>query len=420
MPDIPACLLVVHLRSTRCILAQLLLERKEKEMKMVRVKQISSRNFFLITAFSAFALNTFAAMQVPADRHDTVVATFDIGTPQSDIVIFNKVSGGFDTSDAIKWGRNSWTCQSASDTATGACPTQSRWSVDGTSTMINISFTEVKTGATAVLTLLGENFYTRHADCSGNDISEVVSDKRRPIEVAQSATVIGCSERYWDGRALSVKIPATELKKLPSGGTWKANLWLNLRLWPTITAPALAVFRADINLNVSDKQNIQIYLPEYTTATPTVDLKLRHLPNGSRLSGNANVDMCLYDGYNSQSTWFDVSASDGLTVDRRDHGHYSVLHDSDKSKNFKSRIDYTVSLTYAGKKITLPNNETVRLLGMNNSAGRSVMLPGIPVPVICTPTPLSLETPEFQSVWKRPGRYSNKLTITFTPSSASL
>lgn len=79
-----------------------------------------------------------------------------------------------------------------------------------------------------------------------------------------------------------------------------------------------------------------------------------------------------------------------------------------------------VSLTYAGKKIALPNNETVRLKGVNNNAGRSVSLPGISVPVICTPTPLILETPEFQSAWKLPGKYSNKLTITFTPSAASL
>ncbi|MGE8441634.1 MAG: CfaE/CblD family pilus tip adhesin [Comamonas testosteroni] len=42
------------------------------------------------------------------------------------------------------------------------------------------------------------------------------------------------------------------------------------------------------------------------------------------------------------------------------------------------------------------------------------------VPVVCTPTLLTLDTPEFQSVWKRPGKCSNKLTITFTSSSANL
>lgn len=130
--------------------------------------------------------------------------------------------------------------------------------------------------------------------------------------------------------------------------------------------------------------------------------------------------MCLYDGYNAQSTWFDVSASDGLSIDRRNKGSYSVLLDKDRSGDYASRIDYNASLTYAGKKIALPNNETVRLQGVNNSAGRSVSLPGISVPVVCTPTPLALETPAVQSAFKRPGKYSNKLTITFTPSSASL
>ncbi|WP_366918929.1 CfaE/CblD family pilus tip adhesin [Burkholderia aenigmatica] len=69
----------------------------------------------------------------------------------------------------------------------------------------------------------------------------------------------------------------------------------------------------------------------------------------------------------------------------------------------------------AAMQLPADHNGTVRLHGVNNSAGRSVSLP-----VVCTPTLLTLETPEFQSVWKRPGKYSSKLTITFTPSSASL
>ncbi|WP_269433283.1 CfaE/CblD family pilus tip adhesin [Burkholderia sp. MSHR3999] len=335
-------------------------------------------------------------------------------------MIFNGASGGYDTADYLKWGRNTWTCQSTTTTTTGACATEPIWIVAGNSSTIRLSFKEEKTGATAVLNLHGENAYSRHVDCNGNAASETVSIARTPIEMAQSATVGNCDAIGWDGRKLFVKIPVSELKNLPSGGTWKANLQLNLRIWGASSPPTLAVFKAAIKLNVTDKNNIQVYLPEFTNATPVVDLKLRTLPNGSRLSGTSNVDMCLYDGYNSQSTWFDVTASDGLTIDRRDKGSYSVLLESDKSGAYASRVDYNASLTYAGKKIVLPNNETVRLQGVNNSAGRTVSLPGIPVPVVCTPTPLTLETPEFQSVWKRPGKYSNKLTITFTPSSASL
>ncbi|CAB3754259.1 putative minor pilin and initiator [Burkholderia paludis] len=375
----------------------------------------------MAAALGAIALDACAVSQQPANRNDTVEATRDRGAPQGDVSVFDSASGGYDTADAYKWGRNSWTCQSSSDTATGACPTEPVWVVAGTSTSIRLSFKEEKTGATAVLNLAGENAYGRHRDCNGNVVAGVVSNARVPIEMAQSASIAGCAnEIIWDERKLFVKIPAAELKKLPSGGTWKANLKLNLRLWGTGTPPTIAVFSAAIKLNVTDKNNIQVYLPEYTSATPVVDLKLRMLPNGSRISGTSNVDMCLYDGYNSQSTWFDVSASDGLTIDRRDKGRYSVLLDSDKSGAYASRIDYDVSLTYAGKKIALQNNETVRLQGVNNSAGRSVSLPGISVPVVCTPTPLTLETPEVQSVFKRPGKYSNKLTITFTPSSASL
>ncbi|KVO61947.1 pilin protein [Burkholderia ubonensis] len=390
---------------------------------MTRANKSHWRVIALAAALGAISVDASAALQAPANRNDTVEATVDRGTAQAAVKIFDKASGGYDTSDALKWGRNSWTCVSASDPATGACPTEPVWTASGDSTKIQLSFKEAKTGASTVLNLLGEARSTLHAYCNGQDMPESVSARKRPIQMAQHSLNTHCRpSRPWDGMALSVAMPSEELKKIPTGGIWKANLLLNLRQWTDagISRPTIAVFKAAIKLNVTDKNNIQVYLPEFTNATPVVDLKLRTLPNGSRLSGTSNVDMCLYDGYNSQSTWFDVTASDGLTIDRRDKGSYSVLLESDKSGAYASRVDYNVSLTYAGKKVALPNNETVRLQGVNNSAGRTVSLPGIPAPVICMPTPLTLETPEFQSVWKRPGKYSNKLTITFTPSSVSL
>lgn len=375
--------------------------------------------FALVSALSAAALNASAASQQPANRSESVEAKRDRGEPLGDILVFNGASGGYDSSDAAKWGRNSWTCKSASDTTSGACPTEPVWSGGGGSTPIRLSFTEESTGATAVLNLEGQNSYTRHADCDGNQISEDESNGRVAMHQAQSAS-FGCGDRLWDGRALYVRIPAAELGKLPSGGVWGATLQLDLRLWGKGTRPIIASFRAAIKLKLTDRNNVQIYLPEFTGSTPTVDLRLRKLPNGSRISGTSTIDMCLYDGYNSQSAWFDVSASDGLLIDRRESGSYSVLLDGDKSGVYASRIDYNASLTFGGKKIGLPNNEVIRLPSVNNSEGRMVTLPGIPVPVVCTPTPLTLETPEVQSAFKRPGRYSNKLTITFSPSSASL
>ncbi|KAB0686228.1 CfaE/CblD family pilus tip adhesin [Burkholderia territorii] len=388
---------------------------------MTRANKSHWRAIVLAAALGAISVDASAALQAPANRNDTVEATMDRGTTQAEVKIFDKASGGYDTSDAPKWGRNSWTCASTTDSATGACPTDPVWSTSGNSTAIKLKFTEEKTGATAVLNLDGAYVLTGHLDCDGNVVSEVRSEHSFPIQTAIFGPRFCESGRKVtnDGKALDVTIPTDELKKIPTGGIWKGNLLLNLRQWGG-KHPKIAVFKAAIKLNVTDKNNIQIYLPEFTNATPVVDLKLRTLPNGSRLSGTSNVDMCLYDGYNSQSTWFDVTASDGLTIDRRDQGSYSVLLESDKSGAYASRVDYNVSLTYAGKKIALPNNETVRLQGVNNSAGRTVSLPGIAVPVVCTPTPLTLETPEFQSAWKRPGKYSNKLTITFTPSSASL
>ena len=390
-------------------------------MHMIRISRIRCRAIVLAAASSAITLDAIGARQQPVGRNETVEATLDRGAPQGDVMIFNGASGGYDTANAMKWGRNSWTCQSESDAWTGACPTEPVWDAEGKSTQIRLWFQEQTTGVMTRLNLRGESGFARHLDCKRKVIREYVSDLRLPIEGVGGRSVAVCANKIdWDERKLFVRIPVAELKKLPSGGIWKADLQLNLRRWRSHSRPTIAVFKAAITLNVTDMNNIQIYLPEFESATPVVDLKLRTLSNGSRVSGTSSVEMCLYDGYNARSASFDISASDGLTIDRRDKGSYSVLLDKDKSGADASRIDYKASLTYAGAEFELPNNETVRLKGVNNEAGRKVALPGIPVPVVCTPTPLTLTTPPVEVASKRPGKYSNKLTIKFTPSSVSL
>ena len=97
-----------------------------------------------------------------------------------------------------------------------------------------------------------------------------------------------------------------------------------------------------------------------------------------------------------------------------------MLLDKDKSGADASRIDYKASLTYAGREFELRNNETVHLRRMDLYSNEQVQLPNISVPVVCMPARLTLKTPEVEVASKRPGKYSNKLTITFTPSSARL
>ncbi|OJB34893.1 pilin protein [Burkholderia ubonensis] len=373
---------------------------------------------FLIASVLVMPKVALALVIDPSNRNDSITAQFDRGAPSSDVVIWKNQSGqAYDSVDTKKYGKNAWVCTSSSDDTFGACTTTPFFGVEEGETSIALRFTEEKTKAQATINVIGIKHFWFPPGICGRDVFPSL----KPISQYNHVSFAGWCNidlMYAGGIGISARIPKNQLKNIPSGGKWTAKLKLNQVKGESNAK--VSQFVADITLNVTDKNNIQVYLPEFTNATPVVDLKLRTLPNGSRLSGTSNVDMCLYDGYNSQSTWFDVTASDGLTIDRRDQGSYSVLLESDKSGAYASRVDYNASLTYAGKKIALPNNETVRLQGVNNSAGRTVSLPGIPVPVVCTPTPLTLETPEFQSVWKRPGKYSNKLTITFTPSSASL
>ncbi|WP_322041597.1 CfaE/CblD family pilus tip adhesin, partial [Burkholderia diffusa] len=256
---------------------------------MLLINRIRCRAIVLTAILSAITLDVSAAKQAPADRNDTAQAVRDRGSPVSDVVIFNNASGGYDTSDAPNWGRNSWTCRSSTDPATGACPTEPEWvAAAGNTTIIKLSFKEEKTGATAVLNLQGQNAHAIHRDCDGNAIPEFIFEERHAMNDARSRRLQPCVDVIYDGRVLFVKIPAAELKNLPSGGTWKANLQLDLRMWGTGgTGAKLALFKSAITLNVTDKDNIQVYLPEFTSATPTVDLKLRTLPNGSRMSGTS-------------------------------------------------------------------------------------------------------------------------------------
>ena len=396
-------------------------------MHMIRISRIRCRAIVLAAASSAITLDAIAARQEPVDHHETVEATLDRGAAQGDVMIFNGASGGYDTADYKKWGRNVWTCADDQRAMFGACPTEPTFHhSQGKSTQIRLLFEEEKAGATAVLNLHGESKLARHLDCNGKAIPEYVSQDPVPIENSAALWTECKADIGWDERKLFVRIPAVELKKLPSGGTWTAKLVLvfqtrsNGSWWIQDPYSFRGVFSAVIRLKVTDKNNIQIYLPDFKSATPVVDLKLRTLSNGSRVSGTSSVDMCLYDGYNAQSTWFDVSASDGLTIDRRDKGSYSVLLDKDKSGADASRIDYKASLTYAGREFELRNNETVHLRRMDLYSNEQVQLPNISVPVVCMPARLTLKTPEVEVASKRPGKYSNKLTITFTPSSARL
>lgn len=351
----------------------------------------------LLSAALAFASQgAVAGLLLPHDWDEKVERKFERDAP-AEVVIWNyKLAAKDATPEDNNWKRNYWVCHSDTDDQYGACATKGVWNAVAGPT-VKLRFTEVKSRATYSLELAaskdtGSDLRALHGALSTKGISSV---------------------------SIDVRIPVSELKKLPSGGIWKAHLKLKQMQWGTYKQ--VAKTEAEITLQVTDTKNVQIFLPEYSTTTPTVDLGLTgQVSRDGRTTGHRNIDMCLYDGFGAHSSQFDVTIKDGLSVPERAAGNFSVVRDGTSGQSPRERIDYRVTYLHNGQRKTFINGETVSLPGGDNAEVRTVFLPSIPVPVLCKPMPLTLETPEFNAKEKVAGGYAGKLRIIFSPSAQSL
>lgn len=378
-----------------------------------RIFSFASACGFLVSLWLAMPASVWAGP--PADNHQVINLQFDRSAAPANTDIWRRVLGGNDPADPSKWGRNTWVCRSASDPATGACPTAPAWVNENGETQILLRFTEQRSRLSVNLTVMayGERYYTGSGGCA----------HWASIRTLRSAQTVLCGGKRNNGRGITAYIRQQELQKIPTGGVWRAALDLRLIQWsPEIQ---LAKFSADITLNVTDRNNIEVYLPAFGNATPLIDLNLRTQPlgggAGGQVSGRANLDVCLYDGYNANSSWYDLRVSDTLAaLPGRPPEHFSVLREAGGgATDAANRVDYGVALQYNGGRRVLRNNDTVRLDGIDSAQIRAVRLPGIPFPVVCTPTPLTLETPAFRQIDKAAGRYRGTLRVELTPSAVS-
>jgi len=173
------------------------------------------------------------------------------------------------------------------------------------------------------------------------------------------------------GTGAQLRLAATELGKLVAG-RWDAKLELHLRADPA--GPVLATYTFIIELEITDRDRVSIYFPEYDQATPHVGLNVKYNPVSTpSLSGRRDLDMCLYDGLGSQSPYLEISVTDtGRPAPGRPPERFSVW---------------------------------------NSAELRLVVLPGMSLPVYCVPTPLTLEVPRVDASSKTEGYYQGNLTI---------
>ncbi|UJD90727.1 pilus assembly protein CblD [Rahnella aquatilis] len=360
----------------------------------------------------------YAERVEPTGRDTPVIATFDKSSPPAQLDIWKDESGGYDSDNDPLWGRNTWICLSSSNPVNGECSTSVTGVVNGNTT-IPVIFTEKRSHLTQIINLTGyHDIYTTTGNACG------VSPKQPwggPYQV-----YAGMQANCNDGEAndeskLSVYVTSQELSKLPSGGIWEANLKMSLMQWsPRIK---LADWNARITLNVTDNNNQQIYLPEFGQAEPLVNLNMRPLPgsgiNKVSVIGSASIDVCLYDGYNANSSAFMLTINDSYTGQgNRTMTDFSLVRQGGNESNDRDRIDYLVDILNPDTNTiqTVTRGTQMTFTKIQQAHIRQVHLPGLPQPVICVPAPLTLSTQMFEINSKNAGQYRGTLKLNFTPS----
>lgn len=351
---------------------------------------------------------------VLSDYYQRDELSFDRAVPASDHYLWTQKMHGYSDSH-FSYRQMLFVCLSSIDPKNGACPTSS-WGNEGISS-ISLRFTERRSRLSQVLVVRGymERYFTG-SQCFGNGWGT-----RRHFLTSNNHQVCG---DYVEprGSASTIWIPQSELAKLPSGGVWTAQLVLKLKTYASQPIGAASTYTIDFKLDVTDHNNMQIYLPAHGISTPQVDLNLRTRPlsngPGGIVSGQAVVDACLYDGYNSNSQRFEMRVTDKNPVPGM-AGRFFVQHTSGGTDE-RNRIEYRVRTRTANLGETQHvSGQPVTFTGINNADIRAVRLPNVPFPVVCTPWPITLETPQFRQIDKNTGQYRGELNLEFTPSTSS-
>ena len=374
----------------------------------------------------AMAFILHAESQAPAPSTVNIERTFDrMSPPSGDINIWSLASGGYDSEDAYKWGENGWTCESNSDPKHGQCQSSQLWGKPGI-TNIPLLFIEKRSGMRVILNLKGYRTYAYHkgggyrGEC-GYGPSNV--DVRMQIYSAVDMVCGDDKTQVAQEVLLTAYIPAAELAKLPVGGLWQADLHLRLMQYSN---QFRADFNAHIDLNVIDPSHIDIYFPEFSSAAPLVELDLRPhgAPDESPFAEDmTTLDMCLYDGYNANSTRFEVRLKDdGIQPSGRSVGDFSIYRDEGEKGPLRDRIDYHVKLRdpETGSMLNVNNNQNIVWTQINQNRIRPVRLPTITYPVLCVPAPLVLSVDKFYIKEKNAGHYRGILSVIFTPTTPTV
>ncbi|WP_411753403.1 CfaE/CblD family pilus tip adhesin [Serratia sp. (in: enterobacteria)] len=366
-----------------------------------------------VALFGTYVPLVHSASVAPQPQNSVINMTLDRMNLPKEIFIWDDVFGG--SSDLCE-GRvacknqdiiNSLICLSTTEVAYGACPSKLFWQWGSAwQQSLRLRFTHAN-GQTRELKL-----------------TSLKALGRWPSWAADAPLY---------HRGFSVFIPSSELDKLSIPGVWRAGLLMKVSAWDNCSddingCPGYlrAYWQADITLKVTDNSNQQIYLPAFPTSAPTINLNLNTRPgtgNGKNVSGQTNLDMCLYDGNDSASNRISLRLQDeGATAAGRPAGQFSIYRRGGNKSQARDRLDYQVSVINptTGAAQQLANGTEIIWSDTNKrNIQRQVILPGVSKPALCVPAPLTLTTPAFSLSDKTAGDYTGTLRIIYTPSTQS-
>ncbi|OWF84598.1 hypothetical protein B4907_07505 [Yersinia kristensenii] len=281
-------------------------------------------------------------------------------------------------------------CGSESDTSFGACPTKLKWgwwpdlgALPGSN--VKLRFTNLKTKATVDLTVTGK-WDASACTVSGDGFTGIV-----PTCDSGAASVVD----------FEAKLPETELRKLPYGGVWDAQMRLKTMEWVVDTPIGDVV--TDIRLNV--RSEASIFIPN-----PTVKLPVTMTGHSEPVT----VDTCLFDGTGAgDSSRYELRLDDVSGAARGD-----LFALKNVTKPDARPLYYTVSAgtpgTNGDKTVWTPGLSKA-FTGMDEVPIAGTMtIGGKAVP--CVQWPLTLELQPFNPVRQAMGQYQGQINLVFTPS----
>lgn len=241
----------------------------------------------------------------------------------------------------------------------------------------------------------------------------------------KTGTRTDCDGHNTSTKALTAWMQQSEMNNLPIGGVWEGSLRIDA---VDGYGGVLVKYHADITLEGKATGKQDIYFPEFNGANPLVQLDLH--PTGSVTSNSyvedvTTLDMCLYDGFNSNSDSMTLSFKDeGKMGAARKDGYFSIYNTATGGTDEAERVDYRVEMFDPHSKgwRTVKNNDSFTLKAGENGQDqiRPVRLPSITYPVLCSPAPLRLIVDKFRVTDKAAGYYKGVLTVEFSPSLNSI